>query len=55
MWALYHFPNKVHLPCSDHVSDTRVRVENLAYFVVVYSLFLYFRYGDLEDASDALV
>ena len=39
-WASYHFTNKVCLPCSDHVSDARDRVENFTYFVVVYSFVL---------------
>ena len=38
-WSAYHFADKVHLLCGNHVADTRDGVEHFPHFVVVEVLF----------------
>jgi hypothetical protein len=53
--SAYHFPNKVHLPCSNHVSDTGDGIEHATYFVVAKVLVSYVGHRDMQDASYAAV
>ena len=34
-WPTHHLPDKIHLPCGDHVVDAGYRVEHLSHFVIV--------------------
>ena len=50
-WSTYHFPNKVHLPRSNHVAYAGDGVEHLSHFVIVEPLFANFGQRYLKDAS----
>ena len=52
-WSTYHFPDKVHLSCGNHVANARDGVEHFPYFVIMKSLFVDFGHQYVENASDA--